>query len=77
MKVFSETTPRFRYTEPAPLNTKLLLLTHDNMCVVGVWKGPALSGRPVAPGERPSSSFKAWAGLPERDKEVERQLGWL
>ena len=77
MKVFSEKAPYFRYTEPAPLNTKIQLLTHDNQCVVGVWKGPPLDGRPAAPGERPPGSFKAWAGLPERNKEVERQLGWL
>jgi hypothetical protein len=77
MKVFSETAPRFRYTEPAPLNTKLLLLTHDNQCVVGVWKGPALDGQPAPAGTRPPGSFKAWAGLPERNKEVEQTLGWL
>lgn len=77
MKVFSEKHPRFRYTEPAPLNTKIQLLTFDNQCVVGVWKGPPLDGVPATPGTRPVGSFKAWAGLPERDKEVERQLGWL
>ena len=77
MKILSEDTPHFRYTEPAPLNTKLLLLTHDNQCIVGVWNGPALDGQPAAPGQRPAGSFKAWAGLPSRQKEVERQLGWL
>lgn len=77
MKIFSEESPRFRYSEPAPLNTKLLLLTHDNTCVVGVWKGPQLDGVPAAPGTRPRGSFKAWAGLPERDKGVEKILGWL
>lgn len=77
MKIYSEAVPAWRYSEAAPLNTKILLLTHDNQCVVGVWKGPQLDGTPAAPGQRPRGSFKAWAGLPERDKGVERTLGWL
>jgi hypothetical protein len=76
MKVFSEENPRWRYTEPAPLNTKVLLLTHDGICVVGVWRGPALDGTPAPVGERPPGMFRAWAGLPARQKEVEATLGW-
>lgn len=77
MKLISEEKPYWRYTEPAPLNTKLVLLTFDNQMVVGVWKGPPLSGMPAAPGERPRGTFKAWHYPVSRDKEVEKHLGWL
>lgn len=76
MKIVSEAAPYWRYTEPAPLNSKILLLTHDNQCVVGVWKGPPLDGMPAPAGERPQGSYKAWAGLPERNKATESMLGW-
>lgn len=76
MKHFSEEFPNWHYTEPAPLNTKILLLTPDNQCVVGVWKGPQLGGPAPAPGEAPQGKFKAWAGMPKRDKNVESALGW-
>jgi hypothetical protein len=77
MKILTEENPNWRYTTPAPLNTKLLLLTHDNQCVVGVWKGRPLDGQPAAPGERPDQMYKAWAGLLPRNKEIEKTLGWL
>ncbi len=77
MKLISEDSPRWRYTEPAPLNVKLVLLTFDNQLVTGPWKGPALDGRPAAPGERPPGTYKAWHFPCARDKEVERLLGWL
>lgn len=59
---------RFNYVDMPPLNHKLLLLTKDNIMVVGAWKGPK-------PGE--NKTYKGWAGLPDRDKALERQLGYL
>ncbi len=69
MKLQSESTPYWRYREAAPLNTKLMLLTHSNQFIVGVWKGP------TDPTE--NGTFKAWSYLLDRDKEVERVLGYL
>ncbi len=77
MKIITETSPHFRYLEPAPLNCKLILLTWDNQTVVGPWKGPALDGVPAAPGQRPRGTYKAWSYLLDRDKEIEQRLGWL
>lgn len=77
MKHASEKSPYWRYTEPAPLNTKLLLLTCQNQCVVGVWTGPTLPLPAPEPGQRPAGRYKAWAKLIDRDHELERQLGWL
>ncbi len=57
----------WNYTKPAPLNRKILLLTHGNQCTVGAWKGTQLDqGRNL--------QYKAWFDLPDRDKELERML---
>lgn len=58
----------FDYVNPPPLNHKLLLLTKDNVMVVGAWKGGP-------PGD--NKTYKAWCGLPDRDKVAERALGYL
>jgi hypothetical protein len=67
---FDEAAPRWRYleTEQPPLNTKLMLLTHDNQLVTGPWKG-----RPLGQNE----TYKAWSGLPRRDKALEKALGYI
>ena len=57
----------WEYIQPAPLNKKLLLLTKDNQCVVGVFKGEPL------PDNR---TYKAWQGLPDRNRETELALGY-
>lgn len=67
MQVFTVPGTVFNYVDMPPLNQRLLLLTKDNRIEVGPWKG-------AAPGF--NKSFKAWYGLPERDKEIERQLGF-
>lgn len=67
MQIFAEDKPHFRYTEAPPLNHKLLLLTKDNVLVVGAWKGGPI-------GE--NRTYKAWSGLPKRNKELESQLGY-
>lgn len=56
------------YVNPPPLNTKLLLLTKDNQCVVGPWKGDPIGS---------NKTYKAWQGCPDRDQELERQLGYM
>lgn len=58
----------FDYVNMPPLNHKLLLLTKDNVMVVGAWKGEA-------PGY--NKSYKGWCGLPSRNKEIEKTLGYL
>lgn len=67
MQVFVNKGTKFNYVDMPPLNHKLLLLTKDNVMVVGCWKGPV-------PGE--NKTFKAWSGLPDRDKELETQMGY-
>lgn len=69
MQVFAEENPRYRYldTEQPPLNVKLQLLTKDNVVVYGPWKGEPL-GR--------NKTYKAWAGLCKRNKDLESQLGY-
>lgn len=57
----------FEYIKKPPLNQKLLLLTKDNVLVVGVWKGEPLGQ---------NKTYKAWAGCPDRNKELESQLGY-
>lgn len=54
----------FEYVKPAPLNETMLLLTPANKCVIGVWKGPQVGAA--------DAKFKAWKGLPDRNKELER-----
>lgn len=58
----------WEYVKPAPLNQKILLLTKDNQCLVGVWRGA-----PV--GE--NRTYKAWLGLPDRDQALEKVMGYL
>lgn len=55
------------YSNPPPLNTKILLLTKDNQTLVGPWKGEPIGL---------NKTFKAWKGLPDRDKTVETALGY-
>ena len=59
---------KWEYVKPAPLNVKIQLLTKDNQCVVGVWKGEPMPN---------NKTFKAWQGLPDRDQDLERKLGYL
>ncbi len=66
MKTLTAPNCNFDYLNPAPLNTNLVLLTHDNKVVTGPWKGPALPAR--------NGQYKAWAGQPARDKLLESQL---
>lgn len=68
MQIFVNKDTVFEYVKPAPLNHKLLLLTKDNVMVVGAWKGGP-------PGE--NKTYKAWCGLPDRDKDLERKMGLL
>lgn len=57
----------FEYIKMPPLNHKLLLLTKGNVMVVGAWHGGP-------PGD--NKQYKGWAGLPDRDKALERELGF-
>jgi len=68
MKVHVNKASTWDYLNPPPLNTKLLLLTKDNQCVVGAWKGEAIGY---------NRTYKAWQGLPDRDQARERELGYL
>lgn len=67
MRVHVNPDHHFEYVEKPPLNKKLLLLTKDNVLVVGPWKGEPIGS---------NRTYKAWAGLPDRDKELERKLGY-
>lgn len=58
----------WEYVKQPPLNEKILLLTKDNQTLVATWKGAPL-------GE--NKTFKAWLGLPDRDKDLERALGYM
>ena len=69
MKTCVDRTTPFEYIKPAPLNQTMQLLTMANKHVVGVWKGPAI-------GEA-NQQYKAWRGLPDRDKDLEQKLGYL
>lgn len=64
MRVCVDKESKFEYVKPAPLNETMLLLTLANKCIIGVWKGPPVGAR--------DALYKAWRGLPDRDKEVER-----
>ncbi len=68
MRVFTEEFPSYHYldTEQPPLNVKLQLLTKDNVVVYGPWKGEPLGQ---------NKTYKAWAGLCKRDKDLELKLG--
>lgn len=68
MKVCVSKLVPWDYVNPAPLNQKMLLLTKDNQCVIGPWKGDPIGN---------NKTYKAWCGMPDRDKEVERTLGYL
>lgn len=59
---------QWNYTQPPPLNAKLLLLTKDNQCVIGPWKGEPLGS---------NKTYKAWQGLPNRDQDLERKMGYM
>jgi len=51
----------FNYDAPPPTGEKILILTQGNICMVGYR----------------DSTDKAWAPLPKRDKDRERELGLL
>lgn len=51
----------FNYDDPAPISTKLNILTEGNTCVIGFWQS--------------GCGYRAWAPLPSRDKKAERRLG--
>lgn len=57
----------WEYNKQPPLNTKILMLTKDNQCVVGVWKGEPIGS---------NKTYKGWSGLPDRDKDLEQKLGY-
>lgn len=57
----------FDYVNPPPLNQRLILLTKDHRYEFGPWKGEA-------PGL--NKTYLGWHGMPDRDKETERQLGY-
>lgn len=67
MRICVDQASTWEYIQPAPLNMKIQMLTKDNQCVVGVWKGEPM------PNNR---TYKAWKGLPNRDQALERQLGY-
>lgn len=52
----------WRYLEPAPRGTTILLLTTGNSLCKGQWDG------------RPWQYYKAWSPLLKRDKELEKEL---
>lgn len=58
----------WEYVKQPPLNEKILVLTKDNQTLVSVWKGEPLGS---------NKTFKAWLGLPDRLKDLERQMGYL
>lgn len=68
MKTLTNDGQPWEYIKPAPLNTKMLLLTKDNQCVVGVWKGEPMPR---------NKTYKAWQGMPPRQRDIEQQLGYL
>ncbi len=57
----------FEYIKQPPLNHKLLLLTKDNVLVLGPWKGEPIGD---------NRTYKGWAPLPKRDKELESKMGY-
>ena len=67
MKICVNKEAVFEYVKPAPLNHKLLLLTHGGVCVVGVWRGEQVGS---------NGTYRGWAGLPGRDKELEEKMGY-
>jgi hypothetical protein len=53
----------WRYTEPAPRGVKLALLTIGKIQVTGEWMD--------------GCGYIAWSPLIRRNKDIERQLGYL
>jgi hypothetical protein len=68
MRICVDQDSTWEYIKPAPLNQKIQLLTKDNQCVVGVFKGDPLPH---------NKTYKGWKGLPNRDQDLERKLGYL
>ena len=68
MRICVDQDSTWEYNKPAPLNQKLMLLTKDNQAVIGVFRGEQL------PNNR---TYKAWKGLPNRDQDLERKLGYM
>lgn len=67
MKTLTNEESKWEYNKQPPLNTKLLLLTHGNQCVIGPWKGEPIGY---------NGTYKAFCGLPARVREVEDMLGY-
>lgn len=53
----------FNYEPPPNTSAKLLLLTDGMICIVGRWGD--------------GDSVIAWAELPERDKQIEKEKGLI
>ncbi len=68
MKICVDKSNVWEYIKQPPLNERLLLLTKDNRMVDGPWKGEPLGQ---------NKTYKAWKGCPDRNKDLERQLGYL
>jgi hypothetical protein len=68
MKICVNKDTIFEYVKQPPLNQQIIMLTKDNKAVFGAWKGLPL-------GE--NKTYKAWTGLPDRDKDLERKLGYM
>lgn len=67
MKTLTNEESKWEYNKQPPLNTKILLLTKDNQCLVGPWRGGPIGD---------NKTYKAWLGLPSRDKLTETVLGY-
>lgn len=67
MRIHVNKACKWEYIEQPPLNTKIALLTKDNQCVIGPWKGDPLPH---------NKTYKAWQGLYDRDKDLETKLGY-
>jgi len=67
MKTCENVEVPMEYVKPAPLNQRLILLTKDNRYEVGPWKGAPMPD---------NKTYKAWAAVPARDVQLEKQLGY-
>jgi hypothetical protein len=68
MRVAVDKDTAWDYVNQPPLNHKMLLLCKDNVAVIGVWRGEPLGQ---------NKTFKAWRGLPDRDRDLEIKMGYV
>jgi hypothetical protein len=54
---------KFDYVTPAPLSTKINILTKGNVCITSHWED--------------GIGHKGWAPLPSRDHEEEKRLNLI